>query len=103
MLPPMSAMAMRIASTPPGPSMSAYGPVMSVMNPIFTTSSEIWADAGAAPQRLPATRQASSEDGTTRFMSDVSSFNEWMGWSDPDSLRADSKHQVDRCLEQSLH
>ena len=41
-------MAILTASTPALPSMSEYGPLMSVMKPIFTTSSEICAAAGVA-------------------------------------------------------
>src|SRR5690606_1857334 len=47
--PPISAIAIRIASTPPGPSTSAYTPPMSVMNPIRITSPEYCASAGWPP------------------------------------------------------
>ena len=43
--PPRSAMAIRMASAPFGPSMSEYSPDMSVMKPMRMTSPEIWAEA----------------------------------------------------------
>jgi hypothetical protein len=54
----MSAIAMRIASTPAGPSMSEYSPDRSVMMPMRTTSPVTCACAGAAAPK--ATHEAAA-------------------------------------------
>ena len=56
--PPKSSIAMRAASTAPGPPLSAYGPDWSAMMPIFTTSPEIWANAAGADRIVEPTRIA---------------------------------------------
>ena len=69
--PPKSAIAILIASTPAGPSMSAYRLDMSVMKPMRITSPEICACAGAAPSS--AARRARRR----RRLSSVSSRSPW--------------------------
>src|SRR5256714_2568338 len=63
---PMSAIAMRMASAPAGPSMSAYSPDKSVMKPMRITSPETWACAGATDANMPA---AASEHARAIFLS----------------------------------
>src|SRR5690606_2407999 len=64
--PPMSAIAMRMASPPALPSMSAYTPDMSAMKPMRITSSEIPAAWAVRPKPRPAT--ASAADRVRSFM-----------------------------------
>ena len=56
--PPISSMAMRMASTPPGPSGPEYTPDRSVMKPIRMTSSENCACAAPEPTDKAAPHRA---------------------------------------------
>src|SRR6185369_7003387 len=62
MAPPMSAMAILMASTPPWPSRSAYTLDMSVMIPMRITSPEICACAGETAASVPKARAHAAMD-----------------------------------------
>jgi hypothetical protein len=69
--PPMSAMAILMASAPPWPSMSEYTPEISVMKPILITSPEICAEAGAVANAAAAAVTASAIALSFIFISSV--------------------------------